>query len=88
MAKQQNQPPIPDLSPEQIASIVQLGRMKGDVRDDFDREVERHLATDYHHKRSYQKMKAAQSARSGQPSALESPSDATRRRRDQPSPRT
>jgi hypothetical protein len=50
MAKQQNQPPIPDLSPEQIESIVQLGRMMGDVRDDFDREVEKHLATDYPHK--------------------------------------
>jgi hypothetical protein len=40
-------------------SMVHLGRMMGDVRDDFDREVEHHLATDYPHEASFKKMQAA-----------------------------
>jgi hypothetical protein len=64
MTKQQNQPGFgpegpPGITPDQMHSMVHLGRMMGDVRDDFDREVEHHLATDYPHEQSYKKMQAA-----------------------------
>jgi hypothetical protein len=41
MAKR-NQRPGEGLTPDQQDSLVHLGRMLGDVRDDFDREVKLH----------------------------------------------
>lgn len=72
MAKQQQQPGPPqqpgqdqemigmDATPEQQEKMVHLGKMMGDPRDDFNREVQQHLATLYPHEASYEKMRAAE----------------------------
>jgi hypothetical protein len=60
MAKQEQQQQVGmDATPEQQASMVHLGKMMGDPRDDFDREVEKHLDSLYPHEAGYQKEKAA-----------------------------
>lgn len=62
MPKEQQQQQIAgmDATPEQQAKMVHLGQMMGDPRDDFDREVEKHLSDlDREHEASYAKMHAA-----------------------------
>jgi hypothetical protein len=49
-----------DATPEQQEKLVHFGQMMGDPRDDFDREVEKHLAYLYPHEAGYEKMHAAQ----------------------------
>jgi hypothetical protein len=61
MAKQEpEQQPGMDASPEEQASMVHLGKMMGDPRDQFDRDVEGHLAKLYPHEAGYEKMRSAQ----------------------------
>jgi hypothetical protein len=43
MPKSKTSPEGPDLNDQQQASMVQMGKLMGDPRDDFDREVEGHL---------------------------------------------
>jgi hypothetical protein len=61
-----------DATPEEQASMVTLGKLMGDPRDDFDRQVEKHLGEDprYAHEMSYDKMRAAADAEIG-PSQFE-----------------
>ena len=63
MAQKQKQEQIlgMDATPEQQEKMVHLGKMMGDPRDDFDREVQQHLATMYPHEAGYEKERAAQS---------------------------
>lgn len=54
-----------DATPEQQEKLVHLGKMMGDPRDNFDREVEKHLANLYAREASAAKMEAAKSGGAG-----------------------
>jgi hypothetical protein len=60
MADKKQEPIIGmDATPEQQEKMAHLGKMMGDPRDDFDREVQQHLATMYPHEAGYEKERAA-----------------------------